>query len=190
MKVNIRKEERLLDEFFKVKKASLQFENFDGSMSDEVDRYVVCKSEAVAVLIYHTEKKAYLLVRQFRYPLHDKEKDPWMTEIVAGGMNKGESPQEAAEREVMEETGFKVLRFEHICSCYVSPGIMDEKVHIMLAETDNAHRKENGGGAEDEDEDIMLVWVKEEEALQWLQQQDPGDAKTILAIQWHRLRQR
>lgn len=180
-------EEIAFDDFFKVYKGKLKFELFDGTMSDSVTRYSLEKSDAVAVLVYHVSEDAYLLVKQFRYPPYHHHIDPWLTEIVAGGIEENEEIQKAAEREVEEEVGYKPLRLQLIFRCYVSPGIMNERVSIFLAEVDETSKVNNGGGAHGEDEDIQLVRISKKEALHWINNQPAGDAKTIIAIQWHAL---
>src|SRR5688572_25738739 len=88
MKVEILDEKVILDEFFEVHKGQLKFELFDGTMSKAVTRYSFTKSDAVAVLLYHTVDDAYILVRQMRYPPVLQKVDPWLIEIVAGGISK------------------------------------------------------------------------------------------------------
>lgn len=186
MKVQLIKEEIPFEEFFKIYKAHLRFEQFDGSMSKEVSRYSFEKSDAVAVLVYHVSKNAYVLVRQFRYPpLHHEDADPWLIEIVAGGKEENEDDVSAAQREVEEETGYKTLHIEKICKCYVSPGLMSERVTIFIADVDESSKTNEGGGAKGEDEDIELIWLPRKEASQWINDQSLGDAKTIIALQWH-----
>ena len=187
MKVDLITEETPFEEFFKIYKARLRFEHFDGSLSKEVTRYSFEKNDAVAVLIYHRSKDSYILVRQFRYPPVHHDVDPWLTEIVAGGREESEDEPEAAHREVEEETGYKVLHLEKITKCYVSPGLMNERVTIFFAEVDEASRKSNGGGAAGEDEDIELVWIPRADAKKWMEEQVVGDAKTIIALQWHQM---
>ena len=187
MKVDLISEETPFDEFYKIYKARLRFEHFDGSLSEVVTRYSFEKNDAVAVLIYHRSKDAYILVRQFRYPPVHHHVDPWLTEIVAGGKEESEDESEAAHREVEEETGYKVLRLDRICKCYVSPGLMNERVSIFFAEVDESSRVSNGGGAAGEDEDIELVWIPRAEAMKWMEEQVVGDAKTIIALQWHQM---
>jgi len=189
MKVDLIKEEIAFDEFFKIFKADLRFEKFDGTLSERVTRYSFEKNDAIAALVYHREKDAYILVRQFRYPPFHHETDPWLCEIVAGGKEEKESEEDAAKREVEEETGYKVLRLEKICKCYVSPGLMSERVTIFLAEVDDSSRINDGGGVAGEDEDIELVWIPRKEANKWMNAQQVGDAKTIISLQWHLMKQ-
>jgi len=188
MKVDILEEETPFKEFFHVRKARLQFEKFDGSMSPEVVRYSFSKWDAVAILVYHRSREAYILVKQMRYPPTHQGVDPWITEIVAGGISPGEDHGDAAKREVIEETGYTPLMMEEIMRFYVSPGIMSERITLFYAEVDESSKYHNGGGVLDEDEDIQLIWIPKPEALSWLRQQTLGDAKTIAAIQWHAYR--
>ncbi|MEO5907268.1 MAG: NUDIX hydrolase [Saprospiraceae bacterium] len=187
MKVDIHKEELILDDFFSIYKANLKFEHFDGSMSKDVERYTIQKGDAVAVLVFHIDRKEYILVKQFRYPPVNHDVDAWLTEIVAGGMEDGEDELQAAEREVVEEIGYKPIRLHRIAKCYVSPGIMNERVTIFVADINDSSKQNNGGGVKGEDEDIQLVWIPQDEADQWLWHQEVGDAKTIIAMQWHLL---
>ncbi len=62
---------------------------------------------------------------------------------------------------------------------------MSERIALYYAEVDESSKVHNGGGLSDEDEDIELIWVPKNEAMHWLGQQAIGDAKTIIAIQWH-----
>ena len=183
MKVDILTEETPFKEFFHVRKAHLKFEKFDGTMSPEVVRYSFSKWDAVAALVYHRTEDAYILVKQMRYPPTHHGIDPWMTEIVAGGISPGEDERDAAAREIMEEVGYKPLSLELLMKFYVSPGIMNERIALFYAEVDESSKLHNGGGVLDEDEDIQLVWVPKKDAMNWIAQQNVGDAKTIIAIQ-------
>jgi GDP-mannose pyrophosphatase NudK len=185
MKINIIREEIPFDEFFHIRKTHLQFENFDGTMSPDVTRYSFEKSDAIAVLVYHVSKDAYILVRQFRFPLVQHQIDPWMTEIVAGGISAGEDEVTAARREVLEEIGYDTMKLEKISFFYVSPGILNERVHLFFAHVDESSKVNEGGGEENEDEDIELIWLPRSEAMKWVETQRIGDAKTIIALQWH-----
>jgi len=186
MKVEILHEETPFKEFFHIRKARLQFEKFDGTMSSEVVRYSFSKWDAVAALVYHRTRDAYILVRQMRYPPIHQGINPWMTEIVAGGITPGEDERDAAHREIIEETGYKPIWLEPMTTFYVSPGIMSERITLFYAEVDESSKINNGGGLQDEDEDIQLVWVPKKEALEWLAEQSIGDAKTIIAIHMKR----
>ncbi len=188
MKFEIISDETPFNEFFHIRKTKLRHENFDGSMSPEVTRYSFEKSDAIAALVYHVSRDAYILVRQFRFPLVSHLIDPWMIEIVAGGISEGEDALTAAKREIIEEVGYAVLQIEKISRFYVSPGILNERVTLFFATVDESTKINEGGGADHEDEDIELIWVPRNEAMQWMENQAVSDAKTMIALQWHHCR--
>ncbi len=187
MKINRLSEESIFNEFFEVRKGILQFERFDGSMSAVVTRYSFCKWDAVAVLVYHRKEDVYILVQQMRYPPVHHAVDPWLTEIVAGGIIPGEDEEAAGIREVIEETGYRPLSMERINRFYVSPGIMSERITLFYAEVDESSRVNEGGGHPEEDEDIRLIRIPRSKGLEWMESLSVGDSKTIIALQWHAL---
>lgn len=187
MRIDLLEEEVIFDEFFTVKRASLRHEKFDGSMSEELRRYSFEKNDAVAALIYHREKDAVLLVRQHRYPPM-KHGLGWLVEVVAGGVNEGESPDQAIRREIEEEAGYRVQACTPIHDMYVSPGVFSERIKLYMAEVSGEDRINGGGGADDEDEDIELVWIRGEDVEGWLARNRVLDAKTIVAL-YHFLHQ-
>jgi len=185
MKVIKHKEDSLFKEFFEVHRSQLQFERFDGTMSPEVTRYSFTKWDAVAILVYHTEREAYILVHQMRYPPTHHGINPWITEIVAGGISPGEDEGEAAVREMEEEIGYQPVSIQRVMQFYVSPGIMSERITLFYAEVNESTKINDGGGLLHEDEDIQLIWLPKSKALEWIAQQPVGDAKTIAALLWH-----
>lgn len=187
MKILKHKEETLFNEFFEVRRSVLQFERFDGSLSPDVTRYSFSKWDAVAALVYHKTKEAYIMVNQMRYPPTHHGIDPWMCEIVAGGISPGEDEEASARREIMEEIGYEPLSLTRVMWFYVSPGIMSERIALYYAEVDETTRVNEGGGLLHEDEDIQLVFVPKGETFAWLDNQVIGDAKTIIALQWHQM---
>ncbi len=189
MKLEIISDETPFNEFFHIRKTRLRHENFDGSMSPDLTRYSFEKPDAIAALVHHVSRDAYILVRQFRFPLVSHHIDPWMTEIVAGGISEGEDAVTAAKREIIEEIGYAPLKIEKISRFYVSPGILNERVTLFFATVDESSKINEGGGADDEDEDIELIWVPRHEAMQWMESQAVSDAKTMIALQWHHMQQ-
>ena len=181
MKIEVEKEEIIFDEFFRVKKAYLRHEKFNGTMSPLLRRYSFEKNNAVAAIIYHVEKDAILLVRQHRYPpmVHGLD---WVTEVVAGGLNEGEDESAAIIREIEEESVYRPTSVKCIHDFYVSPGVFTERLKLYYAEITEAEKINGGGGLDDEDEDIELVWVPRKEIEKALQEGVFIDAKTIIGL--------
>ena len=113
-----------------------------------------------------------LLVRQYRLPVRQS-----LLEIPAGGVDSGESPEEAAQRELQEETGQRAGRLERLCSFFASPGYCDEYMHLYLATA-----LEPSALAADADERIEVVRLPLDEALRLIERGEIRDVKTIVGL--------
>jgi len=186
-RVVVEKQKRILDDFFKVEEAWVSYERFDGSMTPVVRRLNFERGDSVAVLIFNAGTQRILMVSQFRYPTYAKGPG-WITEIVAGMIDGDEAPEDAARREVEEETGFAVSHLEHIATFYVSPGGSSERIGLYYAEVVASDRVGAGGGLAAENEDILDVELTVSEAVREVQNGNIVDAKTIMGILWLRNR--
>jgi nudix-type nucleoside diphosphatase (YffH/AdpP family) len=170
--------------YFKLTETRLRFVKNDGSMSRTVSRLNLDRPDASAVLLYDPGQDAVVLVKQFRYSVFAGGDGGWMTEVVAGTLAPGDDPEQAARREVMEETGYRIDAMEHIHTFYPSPGGCSEKCFLYAAEVDDSMRVGEGGGAPDEEEDIEVLKVPAREALAMLDRKEINDGKTLVALQW------
>jgi len=191
MKVEVKSIERILDDFFKVDRAVLQFEMFDGTMSREIVRLNFDRGDSVGAIIYDATSQKLIFVKQFRYPIFTKEKDnAWSLEIVAGVIEEGESAEEAMIKEIKEETGYHVTKLKPLFSFYPTPGGSNEKVFLFFARVNQQDRISNGGGVIEEGENIQLLNIPVKTAFDMLKAGKISDAKTIIALQWLKTRQR
>ncbi|MDZ7260492.1 MAG: NUDIX domain-containing protein [candidate division KSB1 bacterium] len=189
MKVKIKQVERLLDDFFKIDKAVLQYERFDGTMTDDLIRLNFNRGNSVAILLYKPETESVILVYQFRYPAYVADPNKgWLLEIVAGSMESGpdaiETPEEVARKELLEEIGYQVDKLDYVCEFFVSPGGTSEKIFLYFAEVSEKDRVKKGGGLEREGEDILLKEINWHQAWEMIQTGEICDAKTIIGLQW------
>jgi nudix-type nucleoside diphosphatase (YffH/AdpP family) len=183
-KVLIHQKRNVLDDFFKVEEAQLQFEKFDGEMTETVRRFSLERGNSVAVLTFNRHTNKLVLISQFRYPTY-KNGHGWTIEAIAGIIDKGESPEEAARREVEEETGLNISALEHITTFYPSPGGTSELIFLYYSEVSGKpSKKDNTGGIISEGEDIMSIEISLEEALEKIKTGEIMDAKTIIGIYW------
>lgn len=95
----------------------------------EITTYTVNRSKnAAAVLL--TPKKGYvLLTYQYRFPV-----DSWIYDLPGGKINDNESPESAAVRECIEETGYKPARLRKLAYYYMRPSRSDGTLHIFFAD--------------------------------------------------------
>jgi nudix-type nucleoside diphosphatase (YffH/AdpP family) len=186
-RVNVECRKLILDDFFKVEEVYLSYERFDGSMSPLVRRLNFERGDSVATLLHHKKRNSILLVNQFKYPSYDKGPG-WITEVVAGTIGPEENPEDAARREILEETGYRAEKLVHISTFYVSPGGSSERILLYYAEISGAGRSEKGGGLAEENEDITLIELPADEAFRQVEWGRIVDAKTILGLMWLRNR--
>ena len=194
MKVEIKKtevpyEHRFPDGrvFFRVEKATLSHERFDGSMSPDISRTNFNRGDGVGVILYSEEDEEVVLVEQFRYPVHagfpENQRDGkgWILEIVSG--IKDADGQAVARRELFEETGYSLKgSLEHLSTFYVSPGGTSERIDLYLARVKKAEGILKEAGMSSEAEDIRTHVVPFEKALKMIDEGGIVDGKTIIAL--------
>jgi ADP-ribose pyrophosphatase len=132
----------------------------------------VVRHAGSAVMMAVDDKKRILLVRQFRLPAG---KELW--ELPAGKLDEGEKPLQAAKRELVEETGYRAKKWTRLVSFYPSPGYVQEKMTIFLAEDLTA-----GEATPMEDERIEVEWFKRKQIERMIEDGEIEDAKTIIGF--------
>lgn len=113
-----------------------------------------------------------LLIRQYRYAA-----ESFLLEIPAGRLEKGESPERCAARELEEETGRKAQQLEKLLTFYTTPGFTDEQIHLFMAWDLSA-----GTVARERDEFIEERETRLSEALRLIDSGAIPDAKTAVGI--------
>jgi len=155
------------------KVVSLRVDTLRTASGKTHDVEVVEHSEAVVVIV-RPRPSQMLLVRQYRRPL---ARTNW--EVVAGGMDPGESVDDAAARELREETGYRARRVERLWSAYSAPGFCDELLHFCLVDGYDV-----GAPEPDADEAIELGVFAVDELLRRIRADELRDAKTQIAVLW------
>lgn len=136
-----------------------------------VEREVITHGGAVGIVPV-TEEKKIILVSQYRHPV-----DRLLLEIPAGKLDPGESPEDCARRELVEETGLAPGRLEKLSTFFTTPGYSNEVFHLYAAEDLIAEV------ADEPEEDIVgTSEVALPEAIQMIQDGRIEDGKTIAAI--------
>lgn len=102
-----------------------------------------------------------------------------LVELPAGTLEPPEPPEKTAERELIEETGYRAKKLEKLHEFYASPGFLDEKMHLYLATGLTA-----GETAREEGEEIENWLVPWDEAVKMVFERQIKDAKTIVGLLW------
>lgn len=149
------KSERPFSTFFAMDDISLKFRRFSGEMSEEIRRYVFVGTDAVIVLPYDPVRDRVLLVEQVRVgTLVRGAPENWTLEPVAGLIDPAETPEQAARRETLEETGLLLTKMHTAAGYYPSPGATTEYYHNFVGIADIPDESTGLAGLEEEHEDI------------------------------------
>jgi ADP-ribose pyrophosphatase len=137
----------------------------------EIKRAIV-QHNGSAVMMAVDDRKRVLLVKQYRLPAR-----AYLWELPAGKLDKGETPLQAARRELIEETGYRAKKWKKLISFWPSPGYVAEKMTIFLATDLTA-----GEATPMEDERIETRWFTPAELERQIKSGKIEDAKTIIAF--------
>ena len=178
----------LFEKYFRLDELSLSHELFAGGDSPVFTREIFERGSVVAVLPYDPERRKVVLIEQFRAGAIEDPDGPWLIESVAGVIEPGESTQQVALRECVEEAGCEIRQLEIISQYYVSPGGTSEhcSLYCGLVDSDGVAGIH---GLADENEDIRVMVVDAEEAFAWVRAGRIRSSATIIALQWLELNQ-
>jgi len=152
-------------------------------------REVEDHGDAVCVLPYDPVRRTACLVRLLRGPiLFAAGGDGMSLEPPAGLIEEGEAPEDAARREVLEETGYSVGDLEPLGRVWTSPGVSAERVSLFLAAISRERRAGNGGGIAAENENITVVEMPLAELAAMADEGRLYDMHVLLLMQALRLR--
>lgn len=137
----------------------------------KVEVRVVRHPGAVAILPVFNDRRLILL-RQYRPTINR-----WLVEIPAGTLKPGETPEDCARRELLEETGYEAEELTKLLEVYLAPGYSDELLHVFIAK--GLRFK---GASPRLDEVIETMTIELSEALEMVARNEIRDAKTIAAL--------
>ena len=181
--VEILAKDTVYDGYFRIDRYRLRHRRHEGGWTGEITREVFERGHVAAVLPYDPERDAVVLIEQFRIGAWAAAKPCWLTEIVAGVIDDGESAEDVARREMKEETGCPVTALEPIGSYLSSPGGTSESVVLFVGRVDS--RKAGGiHGLPDENEDIKVLARPWSEVEAGLTAGMFTNAATLIALQW------
>ena len=169
--------------FFKMNEITLKYKKYDGSWSNEIKRELFGGAQVSAVLPYDPENKKIVLIQQFRPGTISRDSNNYLDEIVAGIIDPGETPEDTASRECLEETGCKVKNLRSIQGYFPAPGSSESFYHLYLAEIISPD-KEAIRGLENENEDILVKSYTYEQVKEKMEKNEILNGLTLIALQW------
>ena len=171
--------------FFRFERLEVDQRRFDGGLSEGLAREVMVGADAALVLPYDEWRDRVLLVEQFRSgPARRGDPQPWLLEPVAGLVDAGETPEEAARREAMEEAGLRLEGLERMFEGYACPGNATDHYFAFLALCDLPDDHQTEGGLEAEQEDLRLHLMPFEEAMRLIETGEANAMPMISMLLW------
>lgn len=181
-RVEILSRKRSYAHFFAVDDVMLRHEKFDGSMSEPLDRAVFVAADAALVLPYDPKRDRVLLVEQVRLgPIGRGDRTQWQLEPIAGRIDSGETPEEAARREAREEADLDLDALEKIAEVYPSPGTSSEFYYVYLGLADLPDGVAGTSGLAAENEDIRSHLLDFDDLMARVARHDVANAPLALA---------
>lgn len=139
-----------------------------------VTREVVTHPGSVVVLPVLPDRRI-LMIRQYRHATRQ-----FLWELVAGRIDAGENPRKAAARELIEETGYRAKRFTVFLDVFPTPGFLEERMYILLAEGLTP-----GEAHPEADEKITAKAYRKKELEEMMRRGKLRDAKSIAGLLYY-----
>lgn len=185
--VRILKSEVLSDNWYILKKYTYEYRKKDGSRMAQT-REVYDRGNGAVILLYNNEQRTVVLTKQFRLPTFVNGNESGMVIEACAGLLDKDNPEDCIRRETEEETGYRIAEVRKIFEAYMSPGSVTEILHFFIAAYSKSMKVNEGGGVDHEEENIEVLEPGIDEALNMIETGEIRDAKTIMLLQYARLK--
>jgi len=181
-KVKINKIENLSSNWYKLDKIDFEYQLKNGSWQNQL-RECYDRGDGAAILLYNSIQKTVILTKQFRMPSYlNGNSDGMMIEVCAGLLD-ADDPLTCIKKEAEEETGYQIKNPVKLFEIYSTPGAVTEKIHYFIAEYSHEMKIGEGGGLEEETEEIEVLELDFKKAISMIYSGEICDAKTIILLQ-------
>lgn len=184
--IKIKRTDLLSDNWYILNKVTYEYYKEDQNVETHI-REVYDRGNGAAILLFNSIKKTVILTRQFRLPTYlNGNKSGMMIEVCAGLLDK-DQPEQCIIRETEEETGYRIKTVRKVFETYMSPGAVTEILHLFVGEYDSTMKVGDGGGADNEQENIEVLEYRFDETLALIESGEIKDAKTIMLLQYAKI---
>ena len=185
--IKIQKTEVLSNNWYTLRKITYDYRMKDGTWQTH-SREAYDRGNGATILLYNINLKTVILTRQFRLPSYIDGNDSGMLIESCAGLLDKDNPEDCIIRETEEETGYKISAAKKIFEAYMSPGSVTEMLYFFIAAYSSTMKVNDGGGLAHEQENIEVLEIPFEKALQMVEDGEIKDAKTIMLLQYVRLK--
>jgi GDP-mannose pyrophosphatase NudK len=185
-RVRIRSVELLSNSWHVLKKTTFDYLRNDGTWQLQ-SRETYDRGNGAVILLFNREKRTVVLIRQFRFPAFVNGSEDGMLIEACAGLLELDDAESCIRKEAEEETGFRVQSVRKVFEAYMSPGSVTEQLFFFVAEYSTDSRVSEGGGDMQEGEDIEVLEMRLDDALQMIESGEIADGKTIMLLQYAKL---
>lgn len=175
-------EELLCKRFLRLNRYELRHESFYGGWCEPIHRERLEGHSAVSVLLFDPDMDRLVLVEQFRIGAVGTKDEPWLVETIGGYLEPGESPEQVAVRETLEEAGLEIHTLRMIGDFYVCPGTSSERIYLYIGLVDSSEA-EGIYGLPHEGEEMRVLTMSVDEARRELFGR-LNSTSVVMAVQW------
>jgi GDP-mannose pyrophosphatase NudK len=176
----------LSDNWYILKKVTYQFSKKDGSVQT-LSREAYDRGNGATILLYNKAQKTVILTRQFRLPTFINGNESGMLIETCAGLLDQDDPENCIRRETEEETGYQISHVQKVFEAYMSPGSVTEVLYFFVAEYNKSMKISDGGGVEHEEENIEVLELDVDIAMEMISTGAIKDGKTIMLLQYLKL---
>ncbi|MGH2563319.1 MAG: GDP-mannose pyrophosphatase NudK [Ginsengibacter sp.] len=185
--IKIIKNEIICKSWHTLKKVTFEHLQKDGTWQQQ-SREAYDRGNGAVILLYNKEQSSVILTKQFRIPTYINGNDTGMLIEACAGLLDNDKPEDAIKREAEEETGYKITDVRKIYEAYMSPGSVTEILYFFIAEYSKEMKVNEGGGVAHEQENIEVLEMDFNMAMKMIETGEIKDAKTIMLIQYLKLK--
>ena len=185
-KVKIKKITNLSNDWYKLDKVNFDYQLISGEWQNQ-NRESYNRGNGACILLYNSKENTVVLTKQFRMPSYLNGNDDGMLIEVCAGLLDEDDPIPCIIKEVEEETGYRINDPIKVLEVYSSPGAVTEIIHYFISEYNSKMKISEGGGKEEETEEIEVLEIDFNSALKMIDTGIIKDAKTIILLQYAKL---
>lgn len=185
-KVKIIAIKNLSNSYYKLDKVDFEYQTKNGNWQTQ-SRECYNRGDGAAILLYNSTKKTVILTKQFRMPSYLNGNSTGMMIEVCAGLLDENNPKACIIKEVEEETGYKITNPKKVFELFSTPGAVTEKIYYFIAEYHDDMKISDGGGLEEEQEEIEVLEINFDTALKMVSTGEINDAKTVILLQFAKL---
>lgn len=185
-RIRIKSVETLSDDWYILKKTTFDYQRIDGTWQT-MSRETYDRGNGATILPYNKSQKTVILTRQFRYPAFVNGHHGMLIEACAGLLEKSD-PETCIKQETEEETGYRIKTITKVFEAFMSPGSVTEKLFFFIGEYEPKDRVSEGGGVVADGEDIGVIELRFNRAMEMVDSGEIVDGKTIMLLQYIKIK--